>query len=548
MKINFRQGIVTYEQSTGGQAFLQVPSAGTANIIGEVTVAFAHRTANYLHVQVDSVSPAWVSLPTTGDVWIYWDIDVKTAALTYGYTQVQPTSGNTQPTAVNDLHWFDTVTNTMKVYETNRWQERIRVFAARINGTQIFPMGSTAATPYAGSQVGINSVAYAGQILFASSLPVIVNTSNSFSPPAFGRAYVFATTETEFVTSSAQKVNTIRLESDFTTAAAAENLAAYDVVKYNAAGRLEAAGYNDTSTTVIGIITDDVSINSLATVVLQGVVTNEQWNWPTIGAELFISNDGELTADDPNLQTPSLYPVSKPPVARVLNSKEIIFMQGLGKVGPRGLNPTDINTIGNVSITAPTNNQVLTYTGSPQLWRNSDAVNSLAGLTDTEIGSPVAAVADDFLQYDGTNWVNQTRRQANVGYFGVTPNTHDTNYTFVQGDAGQGHHTTTALGSPNATTYTWTLNPGIFKLGDVLTIGRRFNAANINLATGANVVIQSQIDGTATDTGSPLPQFTLDNPSQATLWLIEAVGSPYGAGSPGGTDTWLINGVGVATV
>ena len=86
---------------------------------------------------------------------------------------------------------------------------------------------------------------------------------------------------------------------------------------------------------------------------------------------MFVLSNGELTEDDPNLTTPSLYPKSKPPVARVLNSKEIIFMQGLGKVGPRGLNPESINTIGDVTISSANNGAILAYTGSPQMWRNN---------------------------------------------------------------------------------------------------------------------------------------------------------------------------------
>ena len=210
MKIDFRQGIVSYAESSGGQAFLQVPSAGTVNIVGDVRVTFAHRDANYLHIEVNTNNSAWSGIPTSGDAWLYWDIDTKTAAVTYGYTDVQPTASQTQPgTLSTNLHWFDTVNNIMKVYDGTRFLERIRVFAARINGTSLFPMGSNTAKPYAGTQIGSNKTVYAGQILFSGGLPVIVNTSNSFSPPAFGRAYVFATTETEFKLYTSQKINTI---------------------------------------------------------------------------------------------------------------------------------------------------------------------------------------------------------------------------------------------------------------------------------------------------------------------------------------------------
>jgi hypothetical protein len=538
MKINFRQGIVSYPESTGGQTFLQVPVAGTVNIIGEVSVALAHRDADYLHTEVNTVAPAWTSVPTSGDAWLYWDIDTKTAAVTYGHTTVQPVSQSTQPgTLVSDLHWFDTVTNIHKVYDGTRFLERIRVFAARINGTQLFPMGSNTASPYAGTQIGNNNITFAGQILFAGGLPVIVNTSNSFSPPAFGRAYTFATTETEFVTGGAQKVNTIRLESDFTTAAAAQNLAAYDIVKYNSAGRLEPAGYNDTTSTTIGIITDDAAINSLATVILQGVVTNEQWNWTTIGAELFILNDGELTDVDPNLTTPSLYPESKPPVARVLNSKEIIFMQGLGKVGPRGLPVEELNSIGDVEIDNVVIGQVLTYTGSPALWRNSDAVNSFEGLSDTAVGSPTA---NDFVQYDGTNWVNQTRRQANLGYFGVEPILRAGSPVFFQNDdAGKGVIST---GSPIGTTNTWRVPVGNFSLGDVITLNRRPSTRPVDLEAGPNVQILSAFDANTITGGSPHSTVTLGNPSQGTLWLIELAGSPTVGSPTTAYDVWMLNG------
>lgn len=582
MKIDFRQGIVTYDESTGGQAFLQVPVAGTVNIIGEVNVAFAHRNVNYLHEEVNTVSPAWTNVPTSGDAWLYWDIDTGNATVTYGSTTVQPTSGSTQPGLLStDVHWYDTVNNIMKVYDGTRFLERIRVFAARINGTQLFPVGSNTAKPYAGTQVGLNQTSFAGQILFAGGLPVIVNTSNSFSPPAFGRSYVFATTETEFLTGGAQKVNTIRLESDFTTATASQNLAAYDVVKYNSAGRLEDASYNDVETTTIGIITDDVSINSIATVVLQGVVTNEDWNWTTVGAELFVLSSGELTQDDPNLTTPSLYPVSKPPVGRVLNSKEIIFMQGMGKVGPRGLNPASLSTVGDVVITTVEENQTLVWSGSPQQWRNE--FTQLEDLGNVEItnvapsdalvytGSPILwrnssilsanfgspLTDEDFIQFDSSSssWVNRNHRDANVGYFGVTPVDRNTNSLFLGTDAGKGVVAST-VGSPIGASVTWTLRAGDFDLGDVITLVRRFNAEGVTIQPGPSVTIVSASDGTTT-AGSPIPVLTLDNPAQVTLWMHEVVGSPitYGSplpvGSPGlatltsaGTDVWLIAGSG----
>ena len=70
MKIDFRQGIVSYPEVGGrGQAFLQATGGGTdVNILtgsGFTTVAFAHRTADYLFVETNPItSPsAWSGLP-----------------------------------------------------------------------------------------------------------------------------------------------------------------------------------------------------------------------------------------------------------------------------------------------------------------------------------------------------------------------------------------------------------------------------------------------------------------------------------------------------
>lgn len=629
MKIDFRQGIVTYPEVAGtGQAFLQVTGGGaTVDLLtgsGITTVAFAQRTADYLHIETSAVVSAWSGIAIGTTTWLFWDIDTKTGIRTFGFTIVQPVSQNTQPgTLTTDLHWFDTVNNVMKVYDGTRFIERIRVFAARIESTTLFPMGTNAARPFAGTQAGLNRTTFAGQILFAEGLPVIISIPGTFSPTAtnpFARNFIFATTETAFLMGGSQKVNSIRLESDVTTATVTQNIAAYDVVKWTGFGQIAPAGYNDIDTTTLGIVVDGHAINEIATVVVQGVIANEAWSWTTVGAELFILQNGDLTETDPNLSTPSLFPVSKPPVARVLSTTEIIFMQGLGKIGPRGLNPASIGTIGDVTLTQPvvagevirfsgspeqwrndrvelddledviltsvTALQALVFTGSPQTWRNSDVVSATFGspladedfvqfsaslgtfqnvnrrqarVLDATVGSPAN---EDFLQFDGTTWRPQARRDANVGYFGVEPVVRNSNSLFLRTDAGKGIVSTT-IGSPIGSV-TWTLKAGDFDLGDVITLVRRFNADSVTIVAGPNVQVVSQIDGTSI--GSPLPgagspnsnQFTLDNPAQATLWLHEVVGSPIRlgsplpAGSPGlaipigspGNDVWLLSGAG----
>ncbi|KKL57886.1 hypothetical protein LCGC14_2230930, partial [marine sediment metagenome] len=239
-----------------------------------------------------------------------------------------------------------------------------------------------------------------GQILTGSPPRVTTNP--------FARIYTFATTETQFLTGGSQKITSVRLESDVTTAKASQQMAAYQVVKWSSFGTVAPANYNDTTSTTIGILTDNVSVDNVTSVLIQGVIQNEAWNFTTVGAELFILADGTLTESDPNVTNPTLYPVSKPPVARVLSAKEIIFMQGLGKVGPRGLNPASIGSIDDVTLTQPiTLGDVIRFSGSPELWQNSRSlIDELADVTIT------SAVAGDILYNDGTNWVNLARGTA----------------------------------------------------------------------------------------------------------------------------------------
>lgn len=330
MKLTFRQGIVSYPQSGNVQQFLQLNS-GVVDLTttnGPTSITFAHKDADYFLSEGTDIAGAWGPFAST-PVWLYWDIDRATGLRTFGHTELEPTHGITPPSSpANDQHWFNTTTSTQFVYQSGIWVEVIRVFAARFDGSTFSFLGSNPRLPFAGSQVGLNNLSsFSGTILFDESGNPVTNSSDG----------TFYTSETEFFNGST-RVTGIRLESDVLTGVLNQVTPAFKVVKFVTGGRLELANYNDSEESATAITTQSGAPNALVSVISQGIITNEAWAWPTayLGAPLYIDMNGDLVIDDPNVTNPATFPQPRVPVARIIGERQIIFMQGLGGVGPQG--------------------------------------------------------------------------------------------------------------------------------------------------------------------------------------------------------------------
>lgn len=331
MIIDFRQGIIAYPSSGSLQRFLEF-SAGYVSLNttdGRVDVALANGSENYLLTEASDVSNAWGPIVPDVDAWLYWTLDALTGARTFGITYIQPTYGPTEPTnPTNDLHWFDTTANVMKIYRSGKWVTKIRAFACKINNANITPLGSgIAGKPFAGTQVGIVGAGVAvGRIIVDSQgQPIRRNNGELF------------TTEDEFFVNGSP-VNTIRLEANVFQAEAVENIARYQPVKFVGFGKIALASYNDIQTTAIAMAMEDMLAGEVGTLCMQGVVTNPEWNWPTVGQELWVhgSLPGVLVATDPHVTAAGTYKQGKPAVARVITPTSIFFDQGMGGKGDKG--------------------------------------------------------------------------------------------------------------------------------------------------------------------------------------------------------------------
>ena len=95
MKINFRQGIVSY-QSDG---FLQVVGDDVSLLATNrsVTITVAHKDTDYTHSEDNSVNNAWTGPFTETNYWLYWNFDPLTFARTFGSTTHRPVAQSVAP-------------------------------------------------------------------------------------------------------------------------------------------------------------------------------------------------------------------------------------------------------------------------------------------------------------------------------------------------------------------------------------------------------------------------------------------------------------------
>ena len=337
MRIDFRQGIITYPIAGTTQAFLSASgeyvSLQSAN--GRTDVAFAHGSENYLLSETSDAPNVWGPLPSNTDCWLYWDIDLRTGVRTFGFTTLQPITSGQQPSPVTNQHWFDTTTNTMKVVVGGQFRIVARVFAAKVaNGTFASVATGVGSRVFAGTQVGITTPdVRIGQILF----------DDNGSPIRRVDGRLFTTEHEVFIDGSA--VNTVKLDAAIIPATAVGVLPKFHVVKFTDFGKINLAGYADIQESSIAMLTEDLTADQTGVVVVQGYITNPGWNWATVGAPLWIDGTGRLVDVDPHLSNPQAYPTAKPPIARVFARDSVIFDQGLGGIGPRGLTGYAANAV-----------------------------------------------------------------------------------------------------------------------------------------------------------------------------------------------------------
>lgn len=425
MKVSFRQGLVRtpagFLAVSGSNVNLVVPSTDS------VIVNFADGTSNYLLTERVTINSAWTGVTPATDQWLYWDIDVTTGARTFGITLVQPSHGNTAPASpVNDKHWFDTQTNTMKVWNSTagRWVRRIRVFACKLAGGSSVVSVSINAPAFGGTQVGLTGSYTAGAIVFDADGGKPLKRTNG----------TFFTTEDQAFTQIAS-ASQVKFGSLVIPATAGENIPAYAVVRFTDYNKVVIATAYTVGTGAYGIVESGLTTGDTTNVVLEGVVTNPTWDFTIVGAglgdevrfpralevnsPLYIDTLGYLTSIRPTVPVVVAAVVDKSTILIRPSSLSTIFSEStvdpatttnlgmvtlsvasatplspivVGDNDPR-LTPA-LDDLTDVNAPTPINGDVLTYDNGTGQWISAAPAGggstTLAGLTDVAVDLSVS--------------------------------------------------------------------------------------------------------------------------------------------------------------
>lgn len=347
MRISFRQGLVRVPANflviAAGKVSLVLPPAET------VVATLADGTNDYLITERLSITDAWTGPFVAGtDYWLYIDINTTTGARTFGHTIYEPVETATAPTVhpVGQC-WFDTVNNTFKVWTGSSWVRKVRVFAAKLQGGTTFLSMSIISPIFTGTQVG----ELASQPINAGAL---VFDSVSGSPLKRGDGTFFTTENlalTGVVSSSQVKVGSIIVEAE-----ALSPIPAYSIVRFADFNKVEVATNSMIEYGTYGIVEYDAATGAIASVVLEGLVQNLNWDWTAAGvnAAVYVDATGTLTTGVvPN-------PI---PVAAVVDAHTILLRpsslflstitapmstthQGIAKLSVVAANPNDPIVVG----------------------------------------------------------------------------------------------------------------------------------------------------------------------------------------------------------
>jgi hypothetical protein len=297
MRINFRQGLLSFQKDSGSPVYLQpaLTPGFITHVISPIptAVTFAHGDADYLQTFDDTVTNAWGPVLPGVSNYLYWDVDLLTSDVTRGITTLIPISSLTTPVSpVNDQHWFDLTTNTMRVWSQakNRWQPKVRVFAGTVvNGnTNVITMFSE------GSQVGLVGPSNPGYIMLDSQLQPLRTSTGAFLTDD-GAVRVRSTVGTSGVlVQPANRVVPVR---------AGESIPAMSLVYFSGADTVRLASSNPAllpARIPMGVITEPLVSGDVGNLVPFGEITYDQWDWSASpGAPLYCGDAGEITLARP---------------------------------------------------------------------------------------------------------------------------------------------------------------------------------------------------------------------------------------------------------
>lgn len=309
MFTNFRNGILSYQAIGNTPTFLTKTNSGTyyASLVTsskDFAVTMAHGVAEYLVTFYNNETNIWGPFTGTDTNYLYLEVDTLTGQVSFGSSTVPITYGTVYPlTPVSGECFFDT--NSMKTFMWTgaSWVNKIRVYVGEVSSSSV--------VGYTGTVTGSLVPYSTGPIIYSSGGRAVLKHDKTF----FTFSEKFFINNIPFGTSS--------LEQSAVAVRANTSLAADRFVKINSMGTIDYAQPADVGVNIIFILTEPMSIGEITYLPVGGVVNNSSWSWASIGADIFVGENGVLSLTDPVLSNNAL--PSKPAVAKTLSVSSVLI-------------------------------------------------------------------------------------------------------------------------------------------------------------------------------------------------------------------------------
>lgn len=297
MRVDFRQGLISFQTSAGSPVFLQ--ASGTSGYVAHMVTptptraTFAHGASNYLQTFLTTVDPAWGPMVPGMTNYLYWDVDLLTADVTFGLTTLTPVTALTAPSSpANDQHWFDLSTTTMRVWSTAKakWVTRIRLFAGHVVNGNV----NTIVTYDDGTQVGLTGPANAGYVMRDTLLQPLRKFTGEF----------LTDDETVHVDSTVGTAGTlVQPVNHIVPIRAGETIPAMSLVYLSGEDTVRLASSNPTlvpARVPVGMVVEPLATGDVGTLTAMGEIGYDQWDWSGhAGEPLYVDYNGQLTLTRP---------------------------------------------------------------------------------------------------------------------------------------------------------------------------------------------------------------------------------------------------------
>ena len=300
MNLNFRQGLISYQQTGSQPQYLQ-PSATTGFIDLNVSPSsfvgtIAHGSSDYLLKFDASILAAWGPLVAGVDNYLYFDLNLITGAVTRGIATLAPIVSATAPVSpVTNQMWFDSVNTVFKFWNGNgtKWVDAPRLVVGRViqgNPNQIVMYNS-------GSNVGLNNTPGTPGFLMLDTMLRPLRTSLG---------------ELLTMSSPVRAVSTIGTSGVLTTPSnnfipvrANEAIPPMGLVYFSSSDGVSLASSDPSLVqprTPIGIVENGLALNDIGVVTQVGEIVYDTWNWAPdqIGQPLYCDFNGNLTTTRPS--------------------------------------------------------------------------------------------------------------------------------------------------------------------------------------------------------------------------------------------------------